>query len=153
MSALARSIAAGLLACAAAVAGAGCKRHPKSVAAAADAAPPPAKEAQPDADFLGRQAFDVVDQAIAYQGSHRKRLPRSLRELGVDSLTHETIIRLNTTAGKPVVTVVYRRAGGHALQWCRADSDVLEDVALRDDRFTVTCGAGATEAEYTVTRR
>jgi hypothetical protein len=106
--------------------------------------PPPvegsaADQSQQDAEFLGRQAFEVLDLVMSYASSHQGRNPASLRQIGADSLTPATIRRLSHSGSSPLVTVLYRRPGGRRLRSCSATSDVLEEAALKSGRFTVQC--------------
>ena len=81
-----------------------------------------------DAEILGAEVYDVVDQVVGYR-SAVGRNPKTLRQAGIDSLTPTTarwIDRSNDLA----VTVAFRSRNGHALSQCRGTAMVLEDVAL-----------------------
>ena len=69
----------------------------------------------------------------------RESLPRSLRQLGVDSLTPNTIRRLAIQGRTFTVTIVYRRPEGRTVQNCSAGEDALEQAALNEGRFAVSC--------------
>ena len=94
---------------------------------------------QRDAEGLGREVFELVDRAVDYRGSHRGRPARSLRQMGVDSLTSATARHLISVEREPVVTVQYRRVDGHEITSCRGDSQILEESALHGGRFTLMC--------------
>ena len=96
---------------------------------------------QRDAEALGREVFELVDRAIDYRGSHRGRPARSLRQMGVDSLTPLTARHLISVDREPVVTVKFRRADGRAITSCRGDSQILEESAV-NGRFTLMCTTG-----------
>jgi hypothetical protein len=94
---------------------------------------------QRDAEALGREVFELVDRAIDYRGSHRGRPARSLRQMGVDSLTPLTARRLVNVEREPVVTVQFRRPDGREIMSCRGDSQILEESAISGGRFTLMC--------------
>ncbi len=107
-------------------------------------APPPGdpdepKQAQRDAEYLGREVFDLVDQAMSYKGSHQGRLPVSFRQMGLDTLTPLTVRRLAATGGVPTVTVLFRKTAGRGVKSCRGSSQVVEDAMLGGNRFAITC--------------
>jgi hypothetical protein len=133
----------------AALLAAGCNRSksPESNAAAAE---PVASGAAADAELLGRQVFELVDQAVDYRGSHRGHAPKSLRQLGVDSLTPDTERRLGASAEGPLATVRFRAPGGHALRSCQGDARILEESALNGGRYTITCESGGGPTTYQV---
>ncbi|HUF34401.1 MAG TPA: hypothetical protein VMN37_00545 [Gemmatimonadales bacterium] len=124
------------LAFAAALAVAGCGGGDRPSGAVEDAALPPD---QRDAEALGREIFDLVDRAVDYRGSHRGRPARSLRQMGVDSLTPATARLLITVEREPVVTVRYRTAEGREITSCRGDSQILEEATISGGRFTLMC--------------
>ena len=95
---------------------------------------------QRDAAALGREIFELVDRAIDYRGSHRGRPARSLRQMGVDSLTPTTARHLVSVNREPVVTVQFRRVEGRQITSCRGDSQILEEAAV-SGRFTLMCTA------------
>ena len=96
-----------------------------------------APTAQSDANLLGHEIFDLIDRALSFRSSHRNRLPRSLRELGIDELTRETARQYVVKDKIPQVTVSFR-GEGHVLHGCTGTSAVLEEVSLSGE-FTVTC--------------
>jgi hypothetical protein len=101
--------------------------------------PTPADQAS--VDTLGRELFELLDRLADYQAA-RDRPPRSLREMGLDSLTPRTVRRLaRDRAGSGVVSVVvaWRRPDGRAVLACRGDRQVLEDAAMQEGRFGVVC--------------
>ncbi len=94
---------------------------------------------QRDAEALGREVFELVDRAVDYRGSHRGRPARSLRQMGVDSLTPATARHLVNLNREPVVTVQYRRQDDREITSCRGDSQILEEAAISGGRFTLMC--------------
>lgn len=99
----------------------------------------PASGAPVDAQQLGNEMFELIDRVADYRSSHEGRPPRSLRQLGVDSLTPSTIRRLAVQGRTFTITVVYRRPEGRAVQDCSAGEDALEQAALNEGRFAVSC--------------
>jgi hypothetical protein len=83
--------------------------------------------------------FELVDRAIDYRGSHRGRPAKSLRQMGVDSLTPATSRVLISVNREPVVTVEFRKPDGREVRSCRGDSQILEEAALNGGRFTLMC--------------
>ena len=65
-----------------------------------------------DAQQLGTEMFELIDRIADYRSSHEGRPPKSLRQLGVDSLTPNTIRRLAVQGRTFTVTVAYRRPAG-----------------------------------------
>ena len=110
------------------------KPTPAPIAAADSASTP-----QTEAVVLSRELYSLVDQAMSYKSAHRGRLPRSLRELGVDQLTHSTSRTLTASGGEPTVQVEFRNLGVHVLRNCRATSSILEEASLSGGEFSVTC--------------
>lgn len=106
---------------------------------------PPVAEGVPtggapsDVQQLGAEMFELIDRVADYRSSHEGRPPKSLRQLGVDSLTPNTIRRLAVQGRTFTVTVAYRRADGRSVQSCSAGEDALEQAALSDGRFAVSC--------------
>lgn len=92
-----------------------------------------------DAAILGRELYDLVDQAMSYKSAHRGRPPKSLRELGVDQLTPTTQRTLVSTGGDLTVTIEFRSLEGHALHDCRGTSAVLEEAAINAGDFSLIC--------------
>ena len=106
----------------------------------------PEASAQDDADRLGRHVFQLLDQAAAYRSSHRGRLPASVAQLGVDSLTPDMVQRLRARGDSSVAQVAFRRPAAHALVWCEASVEALEEASLNAGAFSVWCeraGGGA----------
>ncbi|NNG16714.1 MAG: hypothetical protein HKM89_09550 [Gemmatimonadales bacterium] len=91
-----------------------------------------------DATALGQEIFELADRTMDYIGSHRGRVPGSLRDLGIDSLTPTTARSLAIIDKIPVITVEYRRSDGHQLSACSGTHEVLEQSTLRGE-FTLTC--------------
>ena len=124
------------LAAALTVAGCGGGGDDRPSGTVGDAALPPD---QRDAEALGREVFELVDRAVDYRGSHRGRPARSLRQMGVDSLTPATARLLLSVEREPVVTVKYRTSEGREITSCRGDSQILEEAAISGGRFTLMC--------------
>jgi len=99
----------------------------------------PADPAQADANQLGRELFEIVDRVMAYRSSHRNRLPTSLRQVGLDSLTPLFVRRLSRQGSDPLVTIAFRRPEGRVLRSCAGTSMVLESSVLHDGTFDVKC--------------
>ncbi len=100
----------------------------------------PANNAQDEANLLGRDVFATIDAVLSYKSAHQGRLPATLRQVGVDSLSKYTIRRLAVRDGSPEVTVVFRSTDGMKLSGCRATGDIQEEASLNGGVFTVTCG-------------
>jgi hypothetical protein len=95
-----------------------------------------------DARILGREIFDLVDRAMDYRGSHRGRPAANFRQMGVDSLTNNTVRRVVNVQRDPVVTVAFRKPAGREILSCRGDSQILEQAAVRGV-FTIMCTASS----------
>ena len=95
-----------------------------------------------DASVLGREIFELVDRAIDYRGSHRGRPGATLTQMGIESLTTNTVRRVVNVQREPVVTVAFRQPAGRQIVSCRGDSQVLEDAATKG-RFTIMCTASS----------
>jgi hypothetical protein len=95
-----------------------------------------------DANVLGREIFELVDRAIDYRGSHRGRPGANLTQMGIESLTTNTVRRVVNVQREPVVTVAFRQPAGRQIVSCRGDSQVLEDAATKG-RFTIMCTASS----------
>ena len=108
-------------------------------------APPPAgqhdtvSQLDQDARFLGKDLVDVLDQVLSYKTSHRGRIPRSLREVGIDSLGPATIRRLSIENEQPIITVIFRQPAGRQVRSCRGGRDVLDESTLSGGAFTLNC--------------
>ena len=100
--------------------------------------------ADSDAQLLGEEALRVMDDVMAY-GTSRRRLPGSLREAGIDSLTATTARWYAMEDGRAVVWVAYRNPGGHSLVACSVDRQSLEDRGLAQGGYRARCrdAAGA----------
>ena len=92
--------------------------------------------AQADAEVLGSELFDVVDQVAGYRSALGRR-PATLRQAGIDSLTPTTARWLDDDRDLGV-TVAFRSQVGHVLSQCRGTELVLEDVAL-EGRMHLRC--------------
>lgn len=97
---------------------------------------------QAEADLLGRELFDVVDRVMSFRTSHGNRLPASLREAGIDSLTPLFVRRLGRSGTDPLVTVAFRKSGDRELRSCWGTNLVLEE-ALVNGAWEVTCDLAA----------
>jgi hypothetical protein len=97
---------------------------------------------QQDAETLGHEVFELVDRAVDYRGSHQGRPAASFRQMGIDSLTPETVRRLVNIAREPVVTVAFRRTDTREITSCRGDGQILEEATLNGGRFTLMCTTG-----------
>jgi hypothetical protein len=95
-----------------------------------------------DASILGREIFELVDRAVDYRGSHRGRPGADLRQMGIESLTTNTVRRVVNVQREPVVTVAFRESAGREIVSCRGDSQVLEQAATRGS-FTIMCTASS----------
>jgi hypothetical protein len=120
---------------------AACSREGKTPNRASASDEPAGQSATPeeDAAILGRELYDLIDQAMSYKSAHRGRAPKSLRELGVDELTPTTQRTLVSTGGELTVTVEFRRLDGHALHNCRGTGTVLEEAAISAGDFSLIC--------------
>lgn len=112
----------------------------------------PAGGAPSDAQQLGTEMFELIDRIADYRSSHEGRPPKTLRQLGVDSLTPATIRRLAVQGRTFTVTVAYRRAEGRAVQACSAGEDALEQAALNEGRFAVSCDTPSGPQGFEVVR-
>ena len=131
-----RAAAAAVLALVLLAAGCGAKEAARAPAGAARQNLPRDRQ---DAETLGREVFDLVDRAVDYRGSHQGRPAASFRQMGIDSLTPETVRRLVNLAREPVITVAFRRADAREITSCRGDSQILEEATLNGGRFTLMC--------------
>lgn len=89
--------------------------------------------------MLGREIFDLVDRAMSYRSSHRGRLPKNLRELGIDELTPTTSRSLTVAGTVPTVTVGFRSGENHTLANCRGTNALLEEASLSGGEFSLIC--------------
>ena len=112
----------------------------KKAPATADTRPRSAADsAEADATYLGREVYHLLDLASDYRGSHRGRLPRGLRDLGTDSLTHDLARSIDAAAGGFSAQAAFRNPAGHRWASCRGDLKVLEDAVLGAGRYTLQC--------------
>jgi hypothetical protein len=120
---------------------AACSREGKTPNRASAPDEPAGQSATPeeDAAILGRELYDLIDQAMSYKSAHRGRAPKSLRELGVDELTPGTQRTLTASGGDPSVTIEFRNLSGHALRSCRGTGTVLEEAAISAGDFSLIC--------------
>ncbi len=108
------------------------------------------EQAAAEAEMLGQEIFDLVDRTMAYQSSHSGRLPRRLRDVGIDSLTPATMRWLKLRRGSPRITVAYRRPASHAVSSCSGTDAILEELALAGS-FELDCMlTGGEEARFRV---
>ena len=116
--------------------------------------PPPAgDEAQAEATILGRDVFTLLDQLAAYAAANQRKYPGTLRLAGIDSLTPTLARRIDTRVSPPMAFAMFRNPLGHLLTSCRGTTDLLEESALNEGRFTVTCtDSGGRSSPYTVQR-
>jgi len=117
------------------LAAAGCHKKDKP----SKSKPKPVDPVQAEADVLGRELFDIVDRVMAYKSAHSGKLPISLRQAGIDSLTPTVIRRYDRLGAQPLVTIVYRRVEGRVVRSCQGTDDLQEDASLHEGAFTVTC--------------
>ena len=119
---------------------------------------PPVAEGVPtggapaDAQQLGTELFELIDRVAGYRSSHDGKPPKTLRQLGVDSLTPASVRRLAVQGRTFTVTIAYRKSGGRAVQDCSAGEDALEQAALNDGRFAVSCNTPAGPQGFEVVR-
>jgi hypothetical protein len=107
--------------------------------------PPLASQLTPDqrdAQTLGREIFELVDRAVDYRGSHRGRPAATLKQMGVESLTTNTVRRMVNLQREPVITVTFRKPAGREIVSCRGTSQILEEASL-NGRYTLMCTASS----------
>lgn len=131
------TVGSALVALAIAFGAAACGGKGKTAPDRATAAP--ADPAQAEAEAMSRELVDVLDWVVAYKSAHQGRIPTSLRQAGLDSLSPEYVRRVGRDGRLPVVTIARRRAGGHYVSSCAASSQVLEDRVLRDGTYELPC--------------
>jgi hypothetical protein len=124
------------LACLAAGCGPGADAKPRVADDGSDLPPD-----QQDARALGLEIFDLVDRAVAYRASHQGRPAATLRQMGIESLTANTVRRMLNVQREPVVTVAYRRPDQREIVTCRGDSQILVEASVNGGRFTLMCTA------------
>lgn len=107
--------------------------------------------AQVDAEFLGREVADIVDRVMSFKSAHQGRLPTTLRQAGIDSLEPRFVRRLVRQGTRPLVTIAFRHTEGRHVASCQGTSAVLEDQALRDGAFDVSCTmVGGEQRTFTI---
>jgi len=131
--------AALVLACIGGVSACGREKDRGTSATVARPAPPSGEVAQQEATVLGRDVFGLVDRLAAYAAANQRKYPPSLREAGIDSLTPKVARHIDTRAAPPMAFAMFRNPLGHVITSCRGTTDLLEESALNDGRFTVTC--------------
>ncbi|HET9602738.1 MAG TPA: hypothetical protein VFO96_00505 [Gemmatimonadales bacterium] len=104
-----------------------------------------ADSAEADATTLGREIYHLLDLASDYRGSHRGRLPQTLRNLGIDSLTSDIARSINASAGQFTAGAAFRDRTGHFWVACTGELKVLEDAVIGAGRYTLTCISPAGE--------
>lgn len=146
-----RAVALSLLC---ALAGAcGKDKAPSPADAPSRPAPPAGDVAQDEATLLGRDVFLLVDRLAAYAAANQRKYPATLRAAGIDSLTPRIARQIDTRASPPMAFAMFRNPLGHQLTSCRGTTDLLEESALNDGRFTVTCtSAEGLSSPYKVQR-
>ncbi len=122
---------------------AACGHDKPSVGSRRAASAPPVAPDQADANELGRELYDIMDRVMAYRSSHRNRLPNSLRQAGLDSLTPMYVRRLGRQGSDPLVTIAFRRSEKRVLRSCVGTSLILESSMLHDGTFEVECDLAA----------
>lgn len=127
------------LACGTGLAGCGREKAPADDAGATRPPPPTGDVAMREATLLGRDVFELLDRMAAYAASNQRKYPSSLREGGIDSLTPKLARQIDTRANPPMAYSMFRSPLGHLLTSCRGTTDLLEESALNDGLFTVTC--------------
>ena len=127
--------------------GGACRRDATpSPAAAAERSP---EAATADATRLGREIFTLIDRAVEYRVANRGRPARSLRQLGIDSLTPELARWVRADGSRIVAGAAFRTGSGHAWVSCQAGEDALEEAALGGGRYELTCTDAAGERHTT----
>lgn len=135
------------------VAACGKDKAPPPPAQAPRPATSPSDVAQEEATLLGRDVFYLVDRLAAYAASNQRKYPASLRTAGLDSLTPKVARQIDTRANPPMAYALFRNPLGHRITSCRGTTDLLEESALNDGRFTVTCtDADGQSSPYKVQR-
>lgn len=125
--------------CVVGAAGCGRDRAAKPSASPARRVPPAGEVAQREATLLGREVFDLVDRLAAYAAANQRKYPPTLRAAGIDSLSSKVARSIDTRSAPPMGTAMFRNPRGHLLTSCRGTTDLLEESALHDGHFTVTC--------------
>ena len=97
----------------------------KSSARESDAPRTAADSAAADLMTLGSEIYRLLDLAADYRGSHHGAAPRTLRMLGIDSLTPTLARSIRASGRNAWVTVTFRRPDGRAWESCTGDLSVL----------------------------
>ena len=105
-----------------------------------------ADSAEVDATVLGREIYHLLDLASDYRGSHRGRLPRSLRHLGTDSLTADIARTVSASGPQFTAGAAFRNPAGHFWVSCTGELKVLEDAVIGAGRYTLTCTSPSGES-------
>ncbi|MCU0620263.1 MAG: hypothetical protein MUC69_02030 [Gemmatimonadales bacterium] len=124
---------------------AACRRDAPPPAVTDGAAPGVARDVQATASEL----YELVDRAVEYRSAHRGKAARTLRQVGLDSLTPTSDRRMTSSA--PIQFTVVRRRPG-TVSACSAGEEILEQAALNDGRFTIRCDTPSGAAVYDVSR-
>jgi len=111
----------------------------KSAAREADAPRTAADSAAADLMTLGSEIYRLLDLAADYRGSHHGAAPRTLRMLGIDSLTPTLARSIRASGRNAWVTVTFRRPDGRAWESCTGDLSVLEAAVLGSGGYTLSC--------------
>ena len=98
-----------------------------------------ADSAAADVLTLGTEVSRLLDLAADYRGSHRGVSPRSLRIMGMDSLTPSLARAIRAQGRNAWVTVSFRRPEGRQYASCTGDLSVLEAAVLGDGAYTLSC--------------
>jgi hypothetical protein len=118
----------------------------KPAARGADGAPRTAADsAAADLMILGSEISRLLDLAADYRGSHHGAAPRTLRTLGIDSLTPALARSIRASGRDAWVTVTFRRPEGRQWTSCTGDLEVLESAVLGTGGYTLSCRTPAGE--------
>lgn len=102
----------------------------KPAARSEPASPASTDQAQSEAAELGAEITSVLDRVLAYATSRSGLKPRTVAEVGLDSLTPVIVRRVATEGTDLVVSAAFRRAEGRRVVQCRGTKRVLEDLTL-----------------------
>lgn len=103
------------------------------------------ERAPADAEQLGREIYRLLDRAADYRGAHRGQAPRSLIDLGIDSLTPDLARVIRGSGTEATVTVSFRNTAGHGYTSCSGELSMLESAVLADGRYQLRCTTPAGE--------
>jgi hypothetical protein len=107
---------------------------------------------QAEAEMLGRDLFEMVDLVMSFRSAHDFRLPATLSEAGIDTLTPLFVRRLSRQGFDPKVTILFRKPQGRTLLSCEGTNRVLEESVVNGD-FEVSCAVGSGGSRtFTVSR-